>query len=116
MRFRSCRSSGKIANCVATIGAFDGVHRGHQGLLQQVRCVADARGMDAVAITFGTSPRRVLGMAEAPQLSTIDERISLLCQMGMDDVVMLNFTTQMAAMTARDFMQQVLKEQAHFLQ
>ena len=113
MKFRSCRSSGKIAKCVATIGAFDGVHRGHQGLLQQVRCVADARGMDAVAITFGTSPRRVLGMAEAPQLSTIDERISLLCQMGMDDVVLLNFTTQMAAMTARDFMQQVLKEQLH---
>ena len=102
-----------IVNCVATIGSFDGVHRGHQCLLRQVRSIADERGLDAVAITFGTSPRKVLGMADAPQLSTIEERTTLLRQMGMDEVAVLDFTPQMAAMTARDFMQQVLKEQLH---
>ena len=98
---------------IATIGSFDGVHRGHQCLLKQVRSIADERGLDAVAITFGTSPRKVLGMADAPQLSTIEERTTLLRQMGMDEVAVLDFTPQMAAMTARDFMQQVLKEQLH---
>ena len=98
---------------IATIGSFDGVHRGHQCLLRQVRHIADERGLNAVAITFGTSPRRVLGMADAPQLSTIEERTTLLRQMGMEGVEVLDFTPQMAAMTARDFMQQVLKEQLH---
>ena len=113
MKSEGWLSGRQIVNCVATIGAFDGVHRGHQCLLEQVRHIADARGLDAVAITFGTSPKRVLGMPEAPQLSTLAERTALLRQMGMDDVVLLNFTPQMAAMTARDFMQQVLKEQLH---
>lgn len=98
---------------IATIGSFDGVHQGHRCLLKQVRHVADERGLDAVAITFGTSPKRVLGMTDAPQLSTTEERTALLRQMGMDGVELLNFTPQMAAMTAREFMQQVLKEQLH---
>ena len=99
--------------CVATIGSFDGVHRGHQCLLRQVRHIADERGLNAAAITFGTSPKRVLGMADAPQLSTIDERTTRLRQSGMDEVDMLDFTPQMAAMTARDFMQQILKTLLH---
>ena len=100
-------------SCVATIGSFDGVHRGHQCLLRQVRHIADERGMNAVAITFGTSPKKVLGMAGVPQLTSTEERIALLRQAGMDEVAVLDFTPQMAAMTARDFMQQVLKEQLY---
>ena len=49
-------------NCVATIGSFDGVHRGHQCLLRQVRSIADERGMNAVAIERGArwdSPRQI---------------------------------------------------------
>ena len=98
---------------VATIGSFDGVHRGHQCLLSQVRHIADERGLRAMAITFGTSPRSVLGKGDCPQLTTADERATLLRQVGMDEVAVLDFTPQMAAMTARDFMQQVLREQLH---
>ena len=96
---------------IATIGSFDGVHRGHQCLLKQVRRIADERGLRSMAVTFGCSPKRVLGMADVPQLSTIEERTTLLRQSGMDEVAVLDFTPQMAAMTARDFMQQVLREQ-----
>ena len=67
----------------------------------------------AMAITFKTSPKKVLGMPDAPQLTTIDERTALLRQSEMDEVVLLDFTQQMATMTSRDFMQQVLKEQLH---
>ena len=98
---------------VATIGSFDGVHRGHQCLLRQVRSIADERGMDAVAITFGKSPKEVLGMSGVLQLTSAEERTTLLRQEGMDEVAVLDFTPQMAAMTARDFMKQVLKEQLH---
>ena len=100
-----------IVNCVATIGSFDGVHRGHQCLLSQVRHIADERGLRAMAITFGTSPRRVLGMDDSPQLTSVKERTTLLRQCGMDEVAVLDFTRPMAEMTARDFMLQVLKEQ-----
>lgn len=98
---------------IATIGSFDGVHRGHRSLLAQVRHIADERGMKAVAITFGTSPKRVLGRGDASVLSTTEERTALLHQAGMDEVAMLDFTPQMAAMPARDFMQQVLRDELH---
>ena len=95
---------------VATIGSFDGVHRGHRCLLDQVRRTADERGMEAVAVTFGESPKRVLGLCDAPQLTTLEERVERLREAGMDEVVLLDFTRAMAAMTAREFMQQVLRD------
>ncbi len=98
---------------VATIGSFDGVHRGHRSLLAQVRSIADERGMRAMAVTFAASPKRVLGMSGAPQLNTTEERAALLRQVGMDKVAMLDFTPEMAAMSACDFMQQVLKDRLH---
>lgn len=98
---------------VATIGSFDGVHCGHRCLLRQVRHIADERGMRAMAITFGISPKRVLGMDDVPHLNTIDERTDLLRQSGIDEVAVLDFTSLMASMSAREFMQDVLKEQLH---
>ena len=95
---------------VATIGTFDGVHRGHQCLLGQVRRMADERGMEAVAITFATSPRCVLGRGERASLTSRAEREVRLRRAGMDDVVVLDFTPEMAQMTARDFMCRVLSE------
>ena len=100
-----------LAGCVATIGSFDGVHRGHQCLLRQVRGIADERGLDAIAVTFARSPRKVLGGSDMAPLNNVEERLTLLREMGMDDVCVLNFTHEMARMTARDFMYRVLKEQ-----
>ena len=96
---------------VATIGSFDGVHRGHRCLLEQVRGIADRQGLKAMAVTFALPPKSVLGGSDMVQLNSMEERIALLNQAGMDEVAVLNFTHEMAAMTARDFMQQVLKEQ-----
>ena len=105
-------ASGKpTVNCVATIGSFDGVHRGHRCLLEQVREMADERRLKAVAVTFALSPKSVLGGSDVALLNSMEERVALLTQAGMDEVALLDFTHEMAAMTARDFMQQVLKEQ-----
>ena len=99
--------------CVATIGSFDGVHRGHRSLLDQVRSIADERALRAVAVTFDMAPRMVLGKEEGGKtsLTSRDERVALLRQAGMDEVVLLTFTHEMAQLTAREFMRQVLKEQ-----
>lgn len=95
---------------VATIGSFDGVHRGHRCLLDQVHHMADRHDMKAMAVTFSVPPKRVLGMCDAPQLTTLEERVERLHEAGMDEVVLLDFTREMATMTAREFMQQVLHE------
>lgn len=97
--------------CVATIGSFDGVHLGHLSLLSQVRSIADERSLKAVAVTFDTAPRRVLHGGGDAHLSTLDERMALLRGAGMDEVALLTFTREMAQLTAREFMQQVLREQ-----
>lgn len=97
--------------CVATIGSFDGVHLGHRSLLSQVRSIADERVLKAVAVTFDTAPKRVLHGGGDAHLSTLDERMVLLRGAGMDEVALLAFTREMAQLTAREFMQQVLREQ-----
>lgn len=96
---------------VATIGSFDGVHRGHMCLLKQVRDIADERGVMAAAVTFVSSPKRVLGGHDVAQLNGLRERLKLLQKSGVDEVQLLNFTREMAKMTAYDFMEQVLKKQ-----
>ena len=96
----------------ATIGFFDGVHKGHRYLIKQVNEVAQQRGLPSMVITFESHPREVLHSTFCPQLlSTPEEKMALLAKTGIDRPVMLPFTPQLAALSARDFMQQVLKEQ-----
>ncbi len=86
---------------------FDGVHRGHQFVLQQVVTTARQRGLLPMAITFDRSPRSELVLTPLP------EKLSLLKSAGIDRVEVLPFTEELKAMTARQFMQQVLKERLH---
>ena len=90
---------------VATIGMFDGVHKGHQFVLQQVVECAQERGLQSMAITFDHTIRR-----EA-LLTPLDEKLLLLSKTAIDRVEVLLFTKELKQMTARQFMQQVLKEQ-----
>ncbi len=97
---------------VATIGFFDGVHRGHQCLIRQVQDEALQRGMRSLIITFDRHPRAVFAPgAVPPLLTTTEEKMALLKATGIDDIYVLPFDKAMAALTAREFMQQVLKEQ-----
>lgn len=97
---------------VATIGFFDGVHRGHQYLIRRLREEAELQGMQSMVITFDRHPREVLGSNYQPRmLSTLDEKMERLKQTGIDRCVVLPFTRELAALSAREFMQQVLKRQ-----
>ena len=90
---------------VATIGMFDGVHLGHQFVLHHVVETAREQGLQSMAITFDqTMPRdQVLTPLYAKRL--------LLSKTGIDCIEVLPFTDELRQMTAREFMQQVLKEQ-----
>lgn len=108
------QSSGKNTTqkpCVATIGTFDGVHRGHQFIVRQVVNQARERGLDAVVLTFPNHPLQVLQEDFQPQMLTLSgEKEEFLLKMGVDRVVMVEFTKDLAQMKAQDFMRVMLKE------
>ena len=90
---------------VATIGMFDGVHLGHQFVLHHVVETARKQGLLSMAITFDqTMPRDQV-------LTPLDAKRLLLSKTGVDRIEVLQFTDELRQMTAREFMQQVLKEQ-----
>lgn len=96
---------------VATIGFFDGVHRGHRYLIDQMITVATEAGMESMVITFDRHPRQVLHSDYLPQmLSTFEEKKALLKNTPADHIEILTFDEQLAALSARDFMEQVLRE------
>jgi riboflavin kinase/FMN adenylyltransferase len=92
-----------------TIGSFDGVHRGHQTLIRDLVQGAHAAGCDALALTFYPHPAVVLRGLEGPfYLTTPDERAELLGGLGLDGVITLEFNPHMAALTAREFMSELV--------
>ena len=98
-----------ISPSVATIGFFDGVHRGHRFLIDHVVKMARSSGLEATVITFDRHPRQVLHADYQPQmLSTLDEKLAHLRQTALDNVVVLHFDEQLARLSARDFMASVL--------
>lgn len=100
---------------VATIGFFDGVHKGHQFLLHQVMEEAKKVGGTAMCVTFDCAPRMVVERTKGRELSmqlltTQTEKTLLLHQVGIEDVKMLHFTPEMVKMSAYVFMDKVLKQ------
>jgi riboflavin kinase/FMN adenylyltransferase len=96
---------------VVTIGNFDGVHRGHQAVLARV--VADARreGASAVAITFDPHPVAVLYPERAPaQIVGLEDRLALLADAGLDAVLVMRFTHELASWEPERFVREVLVE------
>lgn len=94
---------------VVSIGNFDGVHRGHQAALARLIEVAQARSARAVAITFDPHPLQVLHPDRAPQLiCDLRTKLDRLEAVGLDGVLVMDFTLELAAMTPRQFVQEVL--------
>jgi riboflavin kinase / FMN adenylyltransferase len=95
--------------CIAAIGNFDGVHRGHGQILGAVVDEARQRGMKAVAITFDPHPDEFLRPDCALGLLTpMEHRVRLLAETGVDAVVILRFDQVLARLTARQFVEWVL--------
>ncbi len=93
---------------VVTIGNFDGVHRGHAAVLGRVVDLARARSAAAVAVTFDPHPLQVLHPERAPQLLTaLEHRLDLLAATGLDAVLVMPFTRELAAWSPERFVRDV---------
>jgi riboflavin kinase/FMN adenylyltransferase len=90
------------------IGNFDGVHVGHRALIARARELAATRGAAAVALTFDPHPSAVVGAGAPPRLASLDRRIELLAEAGLDAVVVEPFTRELASRTADDFVDNIL--------
>src|SRR6476620_6489204 len=78
-----------------TIGFFDGVHRGHQGVIRRTVDVAGARGLRPVAVTFDRHPREFFAPGtEPPLLTTLDRKASLIADLAVETLVVLEFTDE----------------------
>ena len=95
---------------VVTIGAYDGVHLGHQAVLRLVRELADARGFEAALVTFDRHPAEVVRPESAPRLlTTLDQRLELLDATGdLDLCWVLTFDEARSKEAAEDFVREVL--------
>jgi riboflavin kinase/FMN adenylyltransferase len=100
--------------CVATIGNFDGVHRGHQWVIAEVVARARALGVRSIAITFDPHPARVLRPESIqPLITPLDEKLELLAATGIDAVLILPFTKEFSRTSARTFATDVLQRALH---
>ncbi len=98
-----------LKNAWLTVGIFDGVHRGHQKILRTLVSGAHREGVPAVVLTFSPHPAVVLGgKRDFKYLTTPEERLSLLEELGVDYVITQKFDRAFADQTAEDFMAQVV--------
>lgn len=87
-----------------TVGVFDGVHRGHQEIINKLTTGAHAGDAPAVVLTFDPHPASVLSGHEIKCLTLPDERADLLAKLGVDVVITQRFTRELSTITAHDFM------------
>jgi riboflavin kinase/FMN adenylyltransferase len=101
----------EVQGAAVTVGTFDGVHRGHLDLIERLVAGASERGLHSVAITFEPHPLDVVNPAAAPPLLTVgDEKLDVLSETGLDHVVVLAFTHELAELSATEFVDQILRD------
>ena len=93
-----------LQNSWLTVGVFDGVHRGHQQIIEKITAGAHANDAPAVVLTFHPHPTSVLSGREIKCLTLPDERADLLAQLGVDAVITEPFTRELSQVSAYDFM------------
>ena len=108
---RSLDACPDLPGSVVTIGAFDGVHLGHQALLQLVREKATERGLPTALVTFDRHPAQVVRPESAPKLlNNLDQKLELLEATGLvDQAIVLTFDEQRRQESAEDFVAEVLE-------
>ncbi len=96
---------------VVTVGTFDGVHRGHWAVLQEIRARAEATGRRSVLLTFHPHPLRIVRPEHAPPLLTTPvEKKEILAESGLDWAVFLSFTAVLSRYPPRRFVEEILIE------
>ena len=109
-----------IGNAVCALGVFDGVHLGHQRLLESAAARAAERGIPSVAFTFDPLPEAVLrhpksapGADTPTQLTSLESRVALIRACGIDHVCVIPFSPDIASLSPQDFFARVVERRAH---
>ncbi|MEO7942325.1 MAG: bifunctional riboflavin kinase/FAD synthetase [Marmoricola sp.] len=103
-----------LGRAVVVIGNFDGVHLGHRHVIHRAREIADEDGLPVVAVTFHPHPIAVLRPEHAPlALTDISRRCVLLAEAGVDDVLVIPFSREIAAWSPHEFVDRVVVEALH---
>lgn len=102
-------------NPVVTIGTFDGVHLGHRKIIDRLREISAEIGGESVIFTFDPHPRKVVSPGETNLrlLTTLDEKIELFEQSGIDNLIIYPFTAEFANLTYEQFVEQILVGMIH---
>ena len=97
---------------MATVGFFDGLHAGHRFLIEELKSIAKTQNLQSVVITFAIHPHKVLDSIYKPELlTTLQEKLIQLETTGIDTCIVLDFSLEMAQLSAYEFLKTVLKEQ-----
>ncbi len=117
--FRGLPNAQARAPCALTIGNFDGVHFGHQALLARVRAAASELGLEAAVMTFEPHPREFFAERAGdaskapPRIANLRDKLQSLSDAGIDRVIVEHFSAPFAALTPRQFTEQVLVQGLH---
>jgi riboflavin kinase/FMN adenylyltransferase len=97
--------------CAITIGNFDGVHKGHRQIMQRVRAIALEQGWKSAVLTFDPHPSKLVAPDRAPRLlTTPEQRARLMLEQGIDEVLILPFTPEIAKLTPEEFVREILAD------
>jgi len=110
--FNSVQSFKSNQKTIVTLGTFDGMHIGHQAILNKLKLQKEMYGYETLVLTFFPHPRMVLKTDhEISLLNTIDERIALIDAFGIDHLVVQEFTQEFANLSAEEFVKAILVDQ-----
>lgn len=110
--FNSVQSFKSTKKTIVTLGTFDGMHIGHQAILNKLKLQKKIYGYQTLVLTFFPHPRMVLKTDhQISLLNTIDERVKLIDQFGIDHLVVQEFTKDFANLSAEEFVKTVLVDQ-----
>jgi len=115
--FWNLKSIKRHQEAVLTVGTFDGIHRGHQFIIEELKKIARKRSLATTLVTFRPHPQLVLKSPEKPPLqilTTIDEKIGLLRNLGLDRVVVINFDHEFSRISSVDFVRKILFDKIGF--
>ncbi|RHW36395.1 bifunctional riboflavin kinase/FAD synthetase [Neobacillus notoginsengisoli] len=104
------KDKNKLPATAAALGYFDGVHLGHQKVIGNAMEIAREKGLESAVMTFYPHPKAVLGQVkqEVKHITPLPEKISLIEQLGVDYLFIIDFSTQFASLTPQEFVDQYI--------
>jgi riboflavin kinase/FMN adenylyltransferase len=114
LKIKSAADYDQIKESIVTIGTFDGVHRGHQKIINKLIGIANEERLQALVLTFFPHPRTIVQEdASIKLINTIDEKAGLMKSYGVDHLVVKEFTKEFSRLTALEYVRDVLVNKLH---